>query len=90
KQARATTCYRTKKGGGAWGKKAKKEDTATCDRRWRPEAGKVLPPIPEGREPVVRFKTPIKGTTTWHDLVKCEISSTNEAVDDLIIAQADG
>ena len=70
--------------------KAEKEGTATYDRRWRPDPGKVLPPLPEGREPVVRFKTPLEGHTTWQDLVKGEISIPNEALDDLIIARADG
>jgi glutamyl-tRNA synthetase len=28
------------------------------DRRWRPEPGKVLPPVPEGVPPVVRFCNP--------------------------------
>ncbi len=50
----------------------------------------MLPPLPEGREPVVRFKTPLEGHTTWQDLVKGEISIPNEALDDLIIARADG
>ncbi|PSJ79205.1 glutamate--tRNA ligase, partial [Neisseria iguanae] len=35
-------------------------------RRWRPEAGKTLPQIPEGIGPVVRFKTPLEGATAWY------------------------
>ncbi len=31
------------------------------DGTWRPEPGKTLPPIPEGRKPVVRFKNPTEG-----------------------------
>ncbi len=34
--------------------KARGEKTL-YDRRWRPEPGKVLPPVPEGVPPVVRF-----------------------------------
>ncbi len=60
------------------------------DRRWRPEAGKTLPPIPEGIEPAVRFKTPIDGSTGWDDLVKGRIEFANNTLDDLIIARADG
>ena len=41
-------------------------------------------------QPVVRFKTPLDGVTKWTDLVKGEISIPNEALDDLIIARADG
>ena len=70
--------------------KAEKEGTATYDRRWRPEEGKTLPEIPADVQPVVRFKTPLDGVTKWTDLVKGEISIPNEALDDLIIARADG
>ena len=83
-------CYASKEELEAMREKAEKEGTATYDRRWRPEAGKTLPDIPEGRNPVVRFKTPLDGVTKWHDLVKGEISIPNEALDDLIIARADG
>lgn len=83
-------CYCSKEELEAMREKAEKEGTATYDRRWRPEEGKTLPAIPEGIQPVVRFKTPLTGVTRWHDLVKGEISIPNEALDDLIIARADG
>ncbi|MDO4907781.1 glutamate--tRNA ligase [Neisseria sp.] len=89
-QGRAYHCYCSKEELEAMREKAEKEGTATYDRRWRPEPGKTLPEIPAGREPVVRFKTPLTGVTKWHDLVKGEISIPNEALDDLIIARADG
>ena len=89
-KGQAYHCYCSKEELEAMREKAEKEGTPTYDRRWRPEPGKVLPPLPEGREPVVRFKTPLEGHTTWHDLVKGEISIPNEALDDLIIARADG
>ncbi|MBF0804852.1 MULTISPECIES: glutamate--tRNA ligase [unclassified Neisseria] len=89
-QGRAYHCYCSKEELEAMREKAEKEGTATYDRRWRPEPGKTLPPVPEGREPVVRFKTPLDGVTKWHDLVKGEISIPNETLDDLIIARADG
>ena len=60
------------------------------DGTWRPEPGKTLPPIPEGRQPVVRFKNPLEGEVTWNDLVKGEITISNEEMDDLIIARSDG
>lgn len=60
------------------------------DGTWRPEAGKQLPAIPEGRAPVVRFKCPQEGVTSWEDLVKGTISFDNSELDDLIIARADG
>jgi glutamyl-tRNA synthetase len=60
------------------------------DGTWRPEPGKILPPIPTGRKPVVRFKNPREGTTHWNDLVKGPISVDNTELDDLIIARSDG
>ena len=60
------------------------------DGRWRPEPGKVLPAVPEGVQPVVRFRNPQTGHVTWDDLVKGRITIANEELDDLIIARADG
>lgn len=60
------------------------------DRRWRPEEGKTLPPVPEGVQPVIRFKMPLTGETAWQDLVKGQIAIANHDLDDLIIARADG
>lgn len=60
------------------------------DGTWRPEAGKVLPPVPEGRKPVVRFRNPVEGDVSWNDLVKGPISIANREMDDLVIARPDG
>ncbi|MDR2838674.1 MAG: glutamate--tRNA ligase [Azonexus sp.] len=60
------------------------------DGRWRPEAGKTLPPIPPGAPPVVRFKNPRDGIVAWDDRVKGRIEFANAELDDLIIARADG
>jgi len=69
--------------------KARGEKTG-YDGRWRPEPGKVLPPVPEGVKPVVRFANPIDGDVTWEDLVKGPITVGNKEIDDLIIQRADG
>ncbi|MDP9880269.1 glutamyl-tRNA synthetase [Variovorax boronicumulans] len=60
------------------------------DRHWRPAPGKVLPPVPEGVPPVVRFCNPPEGDVTWNDLVKGEITINNREIDDLIILRPDG
>lgn len=60
------------------------------DGTWRPEPGKTLPAIPDGIQPVVRFKNPSSGVVVWDDLVKGPISINNEELDDLIIARQDG
>ncbi|MBV8063610.1 MAG: glutamate--tRNA ligase [Nevskia sp.] len=60
------------------------------DGRWRPEAGKMLPPRPEGVKPVVRFRNPQEGEVLVDDLIKGPISFQNTELDDLIIARNDG
>ncbi|MFM7342593.1 MAG: glutamate--tRNA ligase [Betaproteobacteria bacterium] len=60
------------------------------DGSWRPEPGKVLPPIPEGVRPVLRFKNPLTGHVMWDDKVKGPIAISNEELDDLVIARPDG
>jgi len=60
------------------------------DGTWRPEPGKVLPPIPEGVQPVLRFRTPQTGTVGWDDRCKGRIEFHNSELDDLVIARPDG
>ncbi|MGH8806942.1 MAG: glutamate--tRNA ligase [Noviherbaspirillum sp.] len=60
------------------------------DGTWRPEPGKTLPPVPEGRKPVVRFKNPLEGDVSWNDVVKGQITISNRELDDLVIARPDG
>jgi len=60
------------------------------DGRWRPEPGKALPAVPEGVQPVIRFRNPQDGVVTWDDLVKGPISISNREIDDLIIVRPDG
>ncbi len=60
------------------------------DGTWRPEPGKVLPPVPEGVKPVLRFKTPQGGVVGWEDKCKGRIEFQNSELDDLVIARPDG
>ena len=60
------------------------------DGTWRPAPGKVLPPVPEGVEPVIRFANPVDGEVSWDDLVKGPITIGNREIDDLIIVRDDG
>jgi glutamyl-tRNA synthetase len=60
------------------------------DGTWRPEPGKVLPPVPEGVKPVLRFKNPQGGVVRWQDKVKGQIEIRNDELDDLVIARPDG
>ncbi|MDQ8022556.1 MAG: glutamate--tRNA ligase [Moraxellaceae bacterium] len=65
-------------------------DKPRYDGRWRPEPGKVLPPVPAGVTPVVRFRNPLEGVVGWDDLVKGRIEFANGELDDLVIARGDG
>ena len=60
------------------------------DGTWRPEPGKTLPSIPEGVQPVLRFKNPQGGAVVWDDKVKGRIEISNDELDDLVIARPDG
>jgi len=60
------------------------------DGTWRPEPGKTLPPVPDGVQPVLRFKNPIGGSVVWEDKVKGRIEISNDELDDLVIARPDG
>ncbi|SFE32490.1 glutamate--tRNA ligase [Paracidovorax wautersii] len=60
------------------------------DGTWRPEPGKVLPPVPEGVKPVLRFRNPTEGSVVWEDKVKGRIEISNDELDDLVIARPDG
>lgn len=60
------------------------------DGTWRPEPGKVLPTVPEGVKPVLRFRNPQDGAVAWDDKVKGRVEVSNEELDDLVIARPDG
>ena len=60
------------------------------DGTWRPEPGKTLPAVPEGVQPVLRFRNPQGGVVAWDDKVKGRIEIRNDELDDLVIARPDG
>ena len=68
----------------------KAKEKPRYDGTWRPEPGKVLPAVPEGVKPVLRFKNPIGGVVSWDDKVKGRIEIANAELDDLVIARPDG
>src|SRR3989442_9686820 len=56
------------------------------DGRWRDSKA----PPPPGVTPVVRFKNPLDGEVTFHDLVKGPITISNAELDDLVLLREDG
>jgi glutamyl-tRNA synthetase len=49
-----------------------------------------LPAVPEGVQPVLRFRNPQGGVVAWDDKVKGRIEIRNDELDDLVIARPDG
>ena len=45
---------------------------------WRPEPGKQLPDVPQGVQPVLRFRNPQGGVVAWDDKVKGRIEIRND------------
>ena len=61
--------------------------TVLYDRRWREKDPITAPP---NVNPVVRLKSPLKGSTTIDDLVQGRVEVKNEQLDDFVILRADG
>ena len=61
--------------------------TALYDRSWREKDPSTAP---SNVHPVVRLKSPLKGSTTIDDLVQGRVEVKNEQLDDFVILRADG
>jgi len=46
--------------------------------------------IAEGITPVIRFKTPLEGETTFHDLVYGRVTFRHDTLDDFVLLKSDG
>ena len=46
--------------------------------------------LADGVTPVIRFKVPLEGATSFHDLIHGEITFPNSAMDDFVIIKSDG
>lgn len=57
------------------------------DGRWRDRSPTDAP---EGIPPVIRFKAPLEGETTIHDLVQGEVTVSHQQLDDMVLVRADG
>jgi len=61
------------------------------DRRCRNlSAGERRELEAQGIPPVVRFKTPPSGRTTFHDLVRGNVTFENDTLDDFVLLKSDG
>ncbi len=64
-----------------WAAKEKPRYDGRCDGR---------KDVPEGVEPVVRFRNPKEGSVIFNDLIRGAVEISNNELDDLIIARSDG
>jgi glutamyl-tRNA synthetase len=69
----------------------RKESVRTYDRHCRElSAEEQAKAESQGVVPVIRFKVPIGGQTTFHDLIRGEITFANGELDDLVLLKSDG
>ncbi len=53
-------------------------------------AAEVRAKLDEGIVPVTRFKVPLEGSTSFHDLIHGDITFPNAALDDFVLIKSDG
>lgn len=86
-EGKAYKCYMSKEElGELREKQMANKERARYDGRYRDFDGTP----PEGVEPVIRIKAPLKGVITFDDGVKGEINIASSEVDDFVIARAGG
>jgi len=61
------------------------------DRRCRTlSESEVKAKLAQGMVPVIRFKVPLEGSTSFHDLIHGDITFPNAALDDFVLIKSDG
>ena len=69
----------------------RKESVRTYDRHCRDlSAQEQAGAESQGVVPVIRFKVPLGGETTFHDLIRGDITFANAELDDLVLLKSDG
>jgi glutamyl-tRNA synthetase len=69
----------------------RKESIRTYDRHCRDLSAEDQAGLgSQGIAPVIRFKVPLGGQTTFHDLVRGDITFDNAELDDLVLLKSDG
>jgi glutamyl-tRNA synthetase len=58
--------------------------------RYNRKCRDAVDPVRAGIEPVIRFRNPLEGSVIFEDLVRGRINISNDELDDLVIARADG
>lgn len=69
----------------------RKESVRTYDRHCRDLNADAQAKLEaQGLVPVIRFKVPLSGQTTFHDLIRGDITFDNAELDDLVLLKSDG
>lgn len=69
----------------------RKESTRSYDKHCRDLSSKEIEHYEsQGIVPVVRFRVPLDGQTTFNDLIRNEITFDNSELDDLVLLKSDG
>ncbi len=69
----------------------RKESTRSYDRHCRDLSSEEKARLDsQGTKSVVRFKVPLERQTTFHDLIKGDITFDNSELDDLVLLKSDG
>ena len=65
--------------------------SSSYDRRCRPlDSQLATERVTEGESAVIRLKMPLEGRTTFHDLIRGDISVDNSTQDDVVLLKSDG
>jgi glutamyl-tRNA synthetase len=69
----------------------RKESVRSYDRRCRyMSPAERIQFESKGIAPVIRFKMPLEGQTTFHDLIRGDITFDNSELDDIVLLKSDG
>lgn len=69
---------------------AKRKEPPGYDRRCRSLSEGERKKLASEATPVVRFKTPLDGQTTFNDLIRGDITFENRTLDDFVLLKSDG
>lgn len=68
----------------------KRKEPPGYDRKCRDLSGAERKELAKEITPVVRFKTPVDGRTTFNDIIRGDITFENRTLDDFVLIKSDG
>ncbi len=90
-QGDAYYCFCSPERLAAMREEQRRKETSGYDRTCRNLTEvEVSAKLAEGATPVIRFKVPLEGSTSFYDLIHGEITFPNSTMDDFVIIKSDG